>query len=394
VVAGTVSEKKRYFAGVMTGTSLDGIDVAILEIGSQVTLGHVRPTLALAHFFSRPMDRSLVDALMSLQSPSENELHRAALIANSFSDSIARTVLEALTSHGIPRRAIDAIGVHGQTVRHQPQLGYSIQLNTPARIAEITGITVVSDFRSRDIAAGGQGAPLVPAFHQAIFQSESEHRAVINIGGIANISWLAQPTLGYDTGPGNLLMDYWIRRHQGHDYDNNGLWASTGNLHMPLLHAMLSDPFFSVEPPRSTGRDLFSENWLNNFLSQARFANLQAHDVQATLLHLTARSIALEIQRLERSVVGGKKRQCDRLLVCGGGARNGHLLEAIRHQLAAILERAIPVESTEFLGWDPQVIEAAAFAWLASRTLDGLTGNTPSVTGAIGERVLGTITPA
>jgi anhydro-N-acetylmuramic acid kinase len=217
---------------------------------------------------------------------------------------------------------------------------------------------------------------------------------VINIGGIANISWLGQPTLGYDTGPGNLLLDYWIRRHQGHDYDNNGLWASTGNLHTPLLHAMLSDPFFSVEPPRSTGRDLFSANWLNTFLSQARFANLQAHDVQATLLHLTARSIALEIQRLERSVDGSKKRQCDRLLVCGGGARNGHLLEAIGHELAAILERAIPVESTKVLGWDPQVIEAAAFAWLASRTIDGLAGNTPSVTGAIGERILGTITPA
>lgn len=387
-------EKKRYFAGVMTGTSLDGIDVAILEMGREVTLGHIKPTLRVAHFFSRPIDRSLVDALMSLQSPSENELHRAALIANSFSDSIARTVLEALTRCGIPRRAIDAIGVHGQTVRHQPQLGYSIQLNSPARITEITGITVVSDFRSRDIAAGGQGAPLVPAFHQAVFESANEHRAVVNIGGIANVSWLTPQTLGYDTGPGNLLLDYWVHRHHGLDYDDDGQWAATGRVQKSLLDAMLSDSFFSAEPPKSTGRDLFSEIWLNAFLSQAAFATMQAHDIQATLLHLTARSIALEIQRLERSAVVGPKRRCDRLLVCGGGAKNSRLLEAIQHQLETLLERKIPVESTEVLGWDPQVIEAAAFAWLASRTLDGLTGNMPSVTGAIGERILGTITPA
>ena len=396
----------RRFVGVMTGTSLDAIDVAVVDIGEQITLGHTTPKIVLRHFHSHAFDPAMVEALMDLQTSSDDEVHRSALIANAYADLVGRTVLESLSLAGIRPTSIVALGVHGQTIRHRPQLGYSMQLNAPARIAEATGITVVSDFRSRDIAAGGQGAPLVPAFHQAIFseqvqanQPASGITAVVNVGGIANITWLGDPVFGYDTGPGNVLMDLWAMRHLGTPFDTDGAWAQGGTANKGLLTAMLGDPFFGFAPPRSTGRDLFCAGWIDAFLSQSAHANIAPQDVQATLLRLTARSIALEIARLESQAMPGQRaavsrRPCAEVLVCGGGAKNTALMAELRDELKKACGRELDVDSTQRRGWDPQVIEAAAFAWLASRTLDGLPGNLPSVTGAIGPRVLGSITPA
>ncbi len=381
-------------AGVMTGTSMDAIDVAVLSIGSVTTLGHVQPVIALDTFGSRPLDRGLVDMLMALQTKGEDELHRQALAANHFADAVGRTILETLTQAGLSPKEISAVGVHGQTIRHRPDLGYTIQLNAPARIAEITGIRVVSDFRSRDIAAQGQGAPLVPAFHQAIFGQQSGQRAIVNIGGIANLTWLGMSLTGFDTGPGNCLMDIWTQRHHGKPFDHNGDWASTGQCHTTLLGAMLADPFFAQDPPKSTGRDLFSEQWLERHLQQT--PPLPPADVQATLLHLTAETIAQAIADQERKQAAQRSdnTSLSKVAICGGGAKNQTLLTAVGVRLERKLNRPITVTSTATLGWDPQVIEAAAFAWLAHQTISGLPGNCPEVTGALGPRVLGAITPA
>lgn len=380
-------------AGVMTGTSMDAIDVAILSIGSATTLGHVASVIRLDHFGAYPLDRNLVAMLAALQHSGEDELHRQALAANHLADAISRAVLETLTQAGLTPKDISALGVHGQTVRHRPDLGYTIQLNAPARIAEVTGIRIVSDFRSRDIAAQGQGAPLVPAFHQAIFRGQDQ-RAIINIGGIANLTWLGPPLSGADTGPGNCLMDLWVQRHRGEPFDRNGAWASTGRCDDALLKTMLTDPFFAQQPPKSTGRDLFSEQWLDRHLQQAQ--SISAADIQATLLHLTAETIARAIADQEKKQMSQHPGDTalSKVAICGGGAKNQALLAAIATRLGHQLNRPIAVDSTAQLGWDPQVIEASAFAWLAHRTISGLSGNCPEVTGALGPRILGAITPA
>jgi len=381
-------------AGVMTGTSMDAIDVAILSIGQQVTLGQIESLIRLDHFGSRPLDRQLVTMLMALQQPGEDELHRQALASNTFADAVSRTILETLTQAGLTPKDISAVGVHGQTVRHRPELGYTIQLNAPARIAETTGIRVVSDFRSRDIAAQGQGAPLVPAFHRAIFSQHQDLKAVVNIGGIANLTWLGSPLIGFDTGPGNCLMDLWMQRHRGESFDRNGAWAASGKCHEPLLSAMQSDPFFAKRPPKSTGRDLFSMQWLDQHLAQHR--SLATEDVQATLLMLTAETIAQAIidQEKQSSEKDPAAIALSTVAVCGGGAQNPVLMKALSDRLSERLARSIRVSSTAHLGWDPQVIEASAFAWLAYQTLNGAPGNCPEVTGALGPRILGSITPA
>ncbi len=384
----------RLIAGVMTGTSMDATDVAVVQIESSDSADPSRSEISLKGFFSRPMAPALRATLLELQQRSDDELHRAALIANSFADTVSVAVMEAIDGMGLTGRDIAAIGVHGQTIRHQPQLGYSLQLNAPARIAETTGITVVSDFRSRDIAAGGQGAPLVPAFHEAIFSSPQELRAVVNIGGIANITWLGRPLRGHDTGPGNMLMDAWSQRHTGKAFDQDGAWAASGQIQPTLLEAMLGDPFFSLVPPKSTGRDLFSLQWLDRMLDAVSLQAIPPEDVQATLLALTTQSIALEIARLEHQSKASHQGHCDRVLICGGGAQNSTLMASLSPAIADRLGRTVSVASTEALGWPPQTIEAAAFAWLADRTITGLPGNCPSVTGAIGPRILGSITPA
>jgi anhydro-N-acetylmuramic acid kinase len=246
----------------------------------------------------------------------------------------------------------------------------------------------VSDFRSRDVAAGGQGAPLVPAFHRALFQQKGQPRAVVNIGGMANLTWLGKSVTGFDTGPGNALMDLWVKTHNGSPFDEGGRWAGSGQVSPALLCAMLNDPFFTLPAPKSTGRDLFNQRWLSGFLGRAEFATMPPEDVQATLLALTARSIAQELARLDAG------EGLEEVLVCGGGEKNGALMQCLRQELRASVGRDIGVRSTAQEGWDPQVVEAAAFAWLAYRTLNHLSGNLPAVTGALGERVLGVITPA
>ena len=392
-----------YVAGVMTGTSMDAIDVALLEIAEITTLGHVTEQVTQKGFLSRPLDPALISAMADLQHQGDDELHRAQLISNVLADAISRTVLELMSSLNLKSSTIAAVGVHGQTVRHQPDLGYTIQLNSAARIAEATGIAVVSDFRSRDIAAGGQGAPLVPLFHQAIFGAAADSlgtsatpedqcgiTAVVNIGGIANVSWLGDPLVGFDTGPGNTLMDHWISQHLQHAFDEDGAWASSGAVNPALLSAFLSDPFFAKPAPKSTGRDLFNARWLNQFLQRPEFSALSPADIQATLLELTAQSIAITLGRLHQSAAPNAR--CKEVLICGGGAQNQRLMRRLEAAIATQIDPAVTVASTQTRGWHPQWIEAAAFAWLAARTLRGLPGNAPSVTGALGPRVLGSIT--
>lgn len=382
-----------HFVGVMTGTSLDAIDVALVRIAEEVTLGHVQPNIKLTGLHSKPLDGPLAEALLELQTSGPDELHRSALVANALADAIGRSILEATSLHGLRSADIVAAGVHGQTIRHQPQLGYTIQLNAPARIAEITGMTVVSDFRSRDIAAGGQGAPLVPAFHRAIFGQDPSIRAVVNIGGIANVTLLNDALTGFDTGPGNMLLNHWAQHHLGKAFDDQGAWAASGHVNQSFLDAMLADPFFSAPAPKSTGRDLFGGHWLEKFLQMPHWASLASQDVQATLTALTAQTIA---SALKDSLGANPQRSTgpQKILVCGGGVQNTELMRQIGSALSTNDGREFLLDSTQSIGWPPQAIEAAAFAWLAAQTMAGLPGNCPDVTGALGPRILGAITPA
>lgn len=371
----------RYCIGLMSGTSLDGVDGVLVDFaeGTQV-LWHA----------SRGFDAALRAELLALNTPEgRDELHRAALAANALARSYAEVVRELLQATGLAPSQIAAIGAHGQTVRHRPQMfdgtGYTLQLNSPALLAELSGVAVVADLRSRDVAAGGQGAPLVPAFHQGVFGRPGETVLVLNIGGIANLSVLAGDgtVLGFDCGPGNALMDGWCQTHTGQPYDDGGQWAATGQVLPALLDRLLAEPFLQQPPPKSTGRDLFHADWLAGHLSASATSAADARpaEVQATLTEFTARACASVVQRFGRG--GGE------LLVCGGGAFNTQLMQRI----AALLP-GVAVDTTAARGLPPQQVEAAAFAWLARQALLGLPGNLPAVTGARGPRILGAIYPA
>ncbi|MDX4957113.1 anhydro-N-acetylmuramic acid kinase [Delftia acidovorans] len=371
----------RYCIGLMSGTSLDGVDGVLVDFaeGTQV-LWHA----------SRGFDAALRAELLALNTPDgRDELHRAALAANALARSYAEVVRELLQATGLAPGQIAAIGAHGQTVRHRPQMfdgtGYTLQLNSPALLAELSGVAVVADLRSRDVAAGGQGAPLVPAFHQGVFGRPGETVLVLNIGGIANLSVLAGDgtVLGFDCGPGNALMDGWCQTHTGQPYDDGGQWAATGQVLPALLDRLLAEPFLQQPPPKSTGRDLFHADWLAGHLSASATSAADARpaDVQATLTEFTARACAGAVQRFGHG--GGE------LLVCGGGAFNTQLMQRI----AALLP-GVAVDTTAARGLPPQQVEAAAFAWLARQALLGLPGNLPAVTGARGPRILGAIHPA
>lgn len=371
----------RYCIGLMSGTSLDGVDGVLVDFaeGTQV-LWHA----------SRGFDAALRAELLALNTPEgRDELHRAALAANALARSYAEVVRELLQATALTPGQIAAIGAHGQTVRHRPQMfdgmGYTLQLNSPALLAELSGVAVVADLRSRDVAAGGQGAPLVPAFHQGVFGRPGETVLVLNIGGIANLSVLAGDgtVLGFDCGPGNALMDGWCQTHTGQPYDDGGQWAATGQVLPALLDRLLAEPFLQQPPPKSTGRDLFHADWLAGHLSASATSAADARpaDVQATLTEFTARACAGAVQRFGRG--GGE------LLVCGGGAFNTQLMQRI----AALLP-GVAVDTTAARGLPPQQVEAAAFAWLARQALLGLPGNLPAVTGARGPRILGAIHPA
>ncbi len=355
----------------MSGTSIDGVDAVLADLPA----GGAITTLANA---SLPMPPGLRERLttLALSKAAGDGLDAAQLAAIDLSRLYADTVARLLA--GRDPASIVAIGAHGQTVRHAPGQGYSLQLIDGALLAELTGLPVVCDFRSGDIAAGGEGAPLVPAYHQAVFGAPAERRAVVNIGGIANISWLApgEPVLGFDTGPGNTLLDGWCARHTGRAYDEDGAWAASAAPDAALLEALLADPYFSRPAPKSTGRETFHLDWLAERGQAAGLETLPAAVVQATLLELTARSIAEALAPLRPDIA----------LVCGGGVANRALLDRLRALLAPAR-----CESTGSIGIDPQAVEASAFAWLAARRIDRLPGNLPSATGARGPRILGAL---
>ncbi len=364
--------------GLMSGTSLDGVDAVLADVapmGGLSVLGH-------AHL---PLPSALRAEMLALNTPGGNELHRAALAANALSRHYAAAVARLLEGSGASAATVRAVGAHGQTVRHRPgefdARGYTLQLLAPALLAELCGIDVVADFRSRDVAAGGQGAPLVPTFHRALFARSGETVAVLNLGGIANLTVLGSDgtTVGFDCGPANALMDQWCQSHTGKLYDEAGSWAASGRVVPALLASMLAEPYFALPAPKSTGRDLFNPGWLASHLDDR--PAIPAEDVQATLAELTARTCADSVQRYAGAA--------HELLVCGGGALNRHLMSRL-----AMLLPGCRVQPTDAVGLPASLVEAAAFAWLASAHCDRRPGNLPSVTGAAGPRVLGALYPS
>ena len=375
------------FIGLMSGTSLDGVDGVLAVLPVAPSTDAVR-TLACSHVDFAPELRA---SLLALQQSGANEIHREALAANQLMHSYARCVAQLLRLAQCDASLVCAIGAHGQTIRHRPELGYTRQINNGALLAELTGIDVVTDFRSRDIAAGGQGAPLVPLFHQHIFGDHHQQRVIVNIGGIGNISVLparsvSADVIGFDTGPGNVLLDLWVNRHLGFAYDAGGQWASTGAVNLPLLQRMRREAFFAMPPPKSTGRDLFNADWLDRQLAghAADHAAMSAVDVQTTLTELTAVSIA--------DAVHAYAAAADALYACGGGAFNLFLMRRIENALSAMGSTA-KLLPTSVLGVPPDQVEALAFAWLAQRFVARIPGNSPSVTGALGHRIAGALYP-
>lgn len=370
------------YLGLMSGTSLDGVDGVLVEFGSEAGAPALR---VLAHA-TRLFDPAQAQELLSLNTQGgPNELHRAALASNALARLYAQVVADVLAASGTDAARVTAIGAHGQTVRHRPGefdgLGYTLQLNAPAVLAELTGINVVADFRTRDVAAGGQGAPLVPAFHRAVFGRTGRCSAVLNLGGMANLTALRLngEVGGFDCGPGNVLLDHWCQASTGQAFDRRGAWAATGRVIPGLLAWFLTEPFFALPVPKSTGRDLFGAAWLDAHLKQ--FADARAEDIQATLSELTAVVCARDVE--------GHAPRADELLVCGGGALNQDLM--------ARLQRLLPhlaVQATDTRGLPAQQVEACAFAWLAKAFVDGSCGNLASVTGARGPRILGALYPA
>lgn len=379
------------YIGLMSGTSLDGVDGVIADFsGNKIeVVGH-------AYLPFAPVVRA---ELLALNMPGHDELHRAALAENALVRAYASVVATLLQQAGLQSDSIQAIGAHGQTVRHRPQAfdadpannlsgGYTLQINNPALLAELTGIDVVADFRRRDVAAGGQGAPLVPAFHQAVFASTHSSVAVLNIGGISNITLLpanstdrahnTHDVSGFDCGPGNALMDHWCQAHTGQAFDDGGRWAARGTFDADLLAALHDEAYFRQPPPKSTGRDLFNVPWLTGKL--ALFNSLQAVDVQATLTELTARICC--------DALHGAPTRAKRLVVCGGGALNSYLMARLTNLSGLV------AHSSQQHGLPPLQVEAAAFAWLARRCMQREPGNLPKVTGARGARILGAIYPA
>ena len=369
------------YIGLMSGTSLDGIDAVLARISSN---GEASAQASV----SKPFSPDLRKALFELQSPGLNELHREKQAANALALAYADTVKQLLEKAKLLPADIVAIGAHGQTIRHQPDLGhglaYTHQTLNAALLAEKTGMDVIADFRSRDLAAGGHGAPLVPAFHAQQFSSH-ENAAILNIGGIANLTLLPKggEVSGFDCGPGNILMDAWISDQQGNDFDESGAWALQGKVNEALLAKLLSEPFFAKAPPKSTGRDDFHLDWLREKIAAE---NINSEDVQATLLHLTAHSCL--------DALISHAPQTQKLIVCGGGARNTALMNLLKVKAKNIFKQPLEVATSESVGIDPQLVEGLAFAWLAWAHKEKRPANLPAVTGAKGPRILGACYPA
>ncbi len=365
------------YIGIMSGTSMDGVDASLVEFHPQ---GH---TLVASH--SHPWPQELQQQLRNLAQPGENEIERLGVLDARVAEEFAQCALNLLKQANIDPQQISAIGSHGQTIRHRPDalLPFTLQIGDPNRIAELTGITTIADFRRRDIAAGGQGAPLACAFHDNIFRVKNETRVILNLGGIANITLLPSdpknPASGFDTGPSNTLLDAWSRRHLNAQFDESGSWAAGGNLDQSLLAKLLKDEYLQLTPPKSTGPEHFNLEWLDSILSRA--PQIDPQDVQTTLLHFSAITIA--------QAIGKWATECGRVVACGGGVHNLELMNRLRKELGDI-----PIENSADYDVDPDSVEAIAFAWLARQTMLGLPGNVPEVTGALGARVLGGIYPA
>ena len=377
----TSTQSREMYIGLMSGTSMDGADGVLVDFS-----GAQPAVLAAAH---APFPAPLREAFGALQQPGDDEIHREAMASNGLARVYADCVATLLRMADMPASSVAAIGAHGQTIRHRPGqydgVGYTRQSQHPALLAELTGIDVVSDFRSRDVAAGGQGAPLVPAVHAALFGDADEARVVCNIGGISNISILpatrtGSPVTGFDCGPGNALLDDWNHRHRGTPYDDGGAWAASGKVDAALLAQMLAEPYFRAAPPKSTGRDLFHPGWLQSLLEPLGNQQPNAVDVQATLATLTATAIAQDVQDYAAGT--------QRLIVCGGGAHNAFVMATL-----AKLLPGVQVQTTADFGVPVSQVEAIAFAWLARQCMRRAFGNVPTVTGATGPRVLGAIYP-
>jgi anhydro-N-acetylmuramic acid kinase len=357
-----------YFIGLMSGTSADGIDAVLVQ--------REKETSKLVASFHQPMNPHLRGDILAFRQTGSDELHRLATLDAQLAEEYARATQALLALANVSADQITAIGLHGQTLRHHPggEIPYTVQIGDANRLAELTRITVVADFRRRDIAAGGQGAPLVPGFHQAQFALPDTSVGIVNIGGIANVTLLMADgsVSGWDTGPGNTLLDGWIAEHRQAAFDEGGQWAAEGTVLDSLLESMLSNVYFSAPPPKSTGPETFHIDWVKAHLHGAE----SPRDVQRTLLELTVESIAGALEQ----------RGLDAVRVCGGGARNDFLMSRLGERLTPVV-----VTSTESVGVDPQWVEAWAFAWLAEQTLTGNPGNVPAVTGAADSRILGAI---
>jgi len=365
------------YIGLMSGTSLDAIDASLVDISNN--------KIALKNSLSHPISGALKQQLLKLISnKGDDTIDLLGEVDAQLGILFAEACNQLLKDSSLTAKDIKAIGSHGQTVRHRPEnnLAFTLQIGDASRIAELTGITTVTDFRRRDIAAGGQGAPLVPAFHRAVFSSTTEHRCIINIGGMANISYLPknnnEDTSGFDTGPGNVLLDSWCQLHTGNPYDKNGDWARSGTVSEKLLESMLGDAYFSQSAPKSTGREHFNSNWLEQHINSS---SEPAENIQASLTDLTARTIINAIEEYFPDT--------ERLIVCGGGSYNKFLQERLEHHSAGK-----PVQDSSVFGIEPDWVEAAAFAWLAHCTLNNIPANEPAVTGAHSHVILGAIYPA
>jgi len=363
-----------YYIGLMSGTSLDAIDAAL------VSFANGRPELQ--HAINFPLDDTLRAEIRRLCTPGDNEIERLGEVDILLGQSFAAAAQQLLKESSIGAAQVRAIGSHGQTIRHRPEKSFTLQIGDPNTIAEHTGITTIADFRRRDMAVGGQGAPLASAFHAAFFD-RALPRAILNIGGMANLTVLPAdnktPASGFDTGPGNVLLDAWMQQHRQQTFDNDGQWAASGTVQAALLETLLKDDFFQLSPPKSTGRELFNPHWLQCQL-ETLAATPDPADVQATLSEFTARSVAHAVQTYAADT--------RELVVCGGGARNSDLLQRIATQLPAIRVKII-----DDFGLPAEWVEAVAFAWLARQTLAGHPGNAPAVTGAHHPVILGGIYP-
>ena len=355
------------FAGTISGTSVDGLDLALIEVSAT--------DISLVASATHELPSALKATLISLGQAQHDNLDALGHADTALGVFIGRSINDFIAAEGVPATDIRAIGSHGQTVRHRPTGTdpFTTQIGDPNYIAEITGITTVADFRRRDMAAGGQAAPLVPPFHEAILGADDESRVVLNVGGISNVTVLTpgQPVTGFDTGPGNALLDAWVGQHLHKTYDDGGVWSQSGTIVGGLLQACLDDPYLALEPPKSTGKEHYNLPWLQRLLPVA----VKPEDVQRTLIEFTVKSVA--------DAVSSWAGECERLLVCGGGRHNTFLMQRLS-ELASF-----PVTTTDTMGWDGDAVEAAAFAWLAYRRIEDLAGNAPDVTGAKGERVLG-----